>query len=56
MESIQRKICTGDNPMPEESEGYWQHIDAKETDYDGEYYIEMKCPHCKLVFTTEMSD
>ena len=51
-----RKLCTKDSPMPEKAEGHWLHEDSKETDYDGDYYIELKCPHCRLVFKVEMAD
>lgn len=55
MENI-RQVCTKETPMPFKSEGVWIHTDAKETEYNGDHYIEMKCPHCNLIFTTEMPD
>lgn len=42
--------------MPSGDPGYWQHPDARETDYDGDYYIEYRCPNCGLVFRTVMPD
>lgn len=49
--------CTADKPMPAvERRGNWHHPDARETDYDGDNYIEYQCPHCNHVFTVEMPD
>lgn len=48
--------CTADKPMPLGDKGRWQHADAVETDYDGDYSIELKCPHCGTVIRTEMPD
>lgn len=49
--------CTAGRPMPADArKGDWHHPDARETDYDGDYSIEYKCPHCNLIFRTEMPD
>lgn len=34
----------------------WEHDDVKETDYDGDYSIELKCHSCSHVWRTEMPD
>ena len=51
-----REICTKQNPYEDGAAGQWQHPDAVETEYDGNYYIEYKCSNCKLVFRVEMPD
>lgn len=50
------QVCSANSPMPAESNDQWMHKDATETDYDGDYSIELKCPHCGLVFRTGMPD
>ena len=51
------QVCSAENPRPTgDFTGRWMHKDAKETDYDGDYSIELKCPHCGIVFRTEMPD
>jgi hypothetical protein len=53
-------ICTKENPWdPKEVVGpdrRVRHLDAHETDWDSEWTIEYRCPHCGIVFSTEMPD
>lgn len=51
-------ICTKELPMPWSFShiGRWEHDDVRETDYDGEYYIEYKCHSCGHTWKSEMPE
>lgn len=51
-------ICTKEKPMNLKFKniGYWEHDDIKETDYDGDYSIELKCCSCNHIWRIEMPE
>lgn len=49
-----RFVCSPEHPMPQGAKGRWEHTNAHETAYDGDYDAEYKCDDCGHVWREEL--
>ena len=49
-----RQLCNPQHPMPKEGTGRWEHENAHETNYNGDYCAEYKCDDCGHVWREEL--